>query len=198
MKFRLMTLAALFTVLSSFIAGTVLGNGSDELIALTDQIQNSSPSISFDFGTDQNKTSFKISEDLLFYFTPAQDCYLIVINIGSSGVISVLFPNKFHPESKVEAGKGITIPPASAGFALKAIGPPGKERIKAIVCTDPILTDVTTLQEELNAVGKFRGSVFLTLKDPKSVIMDLRAKLSSLDKNKWAVYDTVIDVFGNE
>lgn len=198
MKSQLMSLAAIFVVLSSFFGGTASANGSDELIALTDQIRNTDSGISFTFGTEQDKTVFKVSEELLFHFNTSQDCHLIVINIGSSGIISVLFPNKFHPESKVEAGIGLMIPPASAGFTLRAIGPPGKERIKAIVTTEPILADIKTLQEEINAVGKFRGSVFLTLKDPKSVIMDLQAKLSSLDKSKWAVYDTVLDVVGNE
>jgi hypothetical protein len=66
--------------------------------------------------------------------------YLVVLNIGPTGNINLLFPNKFTQKTvSISAGQVIDIPDKSAGFNIQVAPPNGKEYIIAYLLEwDPL------------------------------------------------------------
>ena len=173
-------------------SGSVRADPVTELIDLSNKIQNETPGIGFQMWTEGEKTTYQVSDPVVFGFTADRDCYLAVINIGTSGQTTLLFPNKWHPDNKVENGKTYRIPPEGSDYAFKVMGPAGTERVKVIACVEPILGNVQSLQQELKTPVEQSaggGGTFLTMKNPGLVLKDIGFALNRTDPTKWATVD---------
>ena len=82
----------------AFQIQTVFAYTLEDLLKLTKQIQNENPGIELDIKTD--KDEYKVGEDVVIEFTADKDCYVALIDIGTSGRTIILFPNKWHPDNK--------------------------------------------------------------------------------------------------
>src|SRR3972149_5594020 len=51
-----------------------------------------------------DKTKYRIGEPVTFYFTADQDCYITLLDQGTSGTLRVLFPNPYQQDNFVRAG----------------------------------------------------------------------------------------------
>ncbi len=159
----------------------------DDLLKLTSQIKNENPGIKFEIKTDKNE--YKVGEDVVIQFKADKDCYLALIDIGTSGRTIILFPNKWHPDNKIEKDKTYTIPPLGSNFSYRVMTPTGVEHIKALASVDPVLSKVDSLQEELKQpieTKPEKGQVFLSMKDPGVVLKDIGIVFQKLDSSKWA------------
>lgn len=61
-----------------------------------------------------------------------KDAYVTVLDVGTSGKVHVIFPNRFQKDNRVAAGQVIKIPDPRADFAFEVQGPAGTELIKVI------------------------------------------------------------------
>jgi len=184
------------TVLALAVFGLVLATGNvfaadlAELIALADKIKNENPGIQLTLGTD--KKEYQVGEKVAFEFTADKDCYLALIDIGTSGKTIILFPNKWHTENKIEKGKAYKIPADGADFAYRVEGPEGTERIKAIACVEPLLFSVQSLQEELKTPLKDNlqsRDVFLSMKNAEQILKDIGIVMAKADPTKWSTLE---------
>ncbi|MFH0958509.1 MAG: DUF4384 domain-containing protein [Pseudomonadota bacterium] len=174
----------------AFQIQTVFAYTVDDLLKLTKQIQNENPGIEFKLRTD--KAEYKVGEDVVIEFMADKDCYVALIDIGTSGRAIILFPNKWHPDNKVEKGKPYSIPATGSNFSFRVMGPGGEEHIKALASVDPVLSKVESLQEELKQPVETKpekGQVFLSMKDPGVVLKDVGIVFQKLDPSKWATVD---------
>lgn len=81
-----------------------------------------------------DKKTYRIGEPVTFYFYAAKDCYLNLINYGTSGKNRVIFPNRLQKDNFIKGGTTVEIPGAKDDrFVLRVQGPPGTERVKAVV-----------------------------------------------------------------
>lgn len=64
--------------------------------------------------------------------------YLYLLYKDAGGNITLLFPNRFHAENRIEGNKKEVVPSASMDFDLKTMPPFGKETLQAIVTLMPI------------------------------------------------------------
>lgn len=85
-----------------------------------------------------DRTTYRVGEPIHFYFRAERDCYLNLVDINSEGEISLLFPNRFDSNNRVQGGKTYCIPGDNYGFALEAMPPTGSDRIYAIASTRPL------------------------------------------------------------
>ena len=108
---------------------------SDPLIKLANLKQEKQP-FTIDIWTD--KKSYRMGEEIRFYFHSDRDCYLTLIDYETNGNVKVLFPNRYHQNNFIKAGRTYVIPGSEYGFKLKIEAPPGIERIKAIATTEPL------------------------------------------------------------
>jgi len=125
-----------------------------------------------------DKTEYKTGDELVIKFKADRSCYVTIFNMGSSGQITVLFPNRFYGTNHVKANEEYSIPGRFQNFTIKAQGPAGIEKLK-IFATE---ANVPLLPEQYN-VSAFRSI------DPKteaSVTRDLAITIKGLDETAWA------------
>ena len=78
---------------------------------------------------------YRIGDKIVVHFRSDRDCYLTLFNIGTSGKLTVLFPNYLFQNNFITANKIYAIPGDEYRFDYLLSGPPGAERIKAIATT---------------------------------------------------------------
>jgi TolB-like protein len=84
------------------------------------------------------KSRYRIGEAVRFRLKVNRDAYVTLVDVGTSGDVTVLFPNRFHPNHFVRGGEEVLIPPQDAGFRLTVQGPPGTDHVRAIATVEPV------------------------------------------------------------
>lgn len=104
---------------------------------------------------------YEIGSEVTFYLRSNHDCYVMLLDLQTSGGLYVLFPNSYQEENFVRGGRIYTIPSSQHPFSINAGGPTGVEGVKAVAATRPLLLDnlaaapifvaarTASLQEEL-------------------------------------------------
>jgi hypothetical protein len=88
---------------------------------------------------DEKLVQARLGDAIRFNFRSQRDCYLTMVNLGTSGKIVVLFPNRYQPDGRILAGKVYrTETPGEMPFRIRARGPAGRELVKVIATIDPL------------------------------------------------------------
>ncbi|WP_319581697.1 caspase family protein [uncultured Pseudodesulfovibrio sp.] len=91
------------------------------------QIRKIAGHAAYDVKVRTNGTVFRVGEPLNISCTPETDGYLNVVTIQPGDKApTILFPNKFHQDNHVEAGRTVSIPGPTDTFELTASPPVGK------------------------------------------------------------------------
>jgi len=85
-----------------------------------------------------DRPSYRIDDTIRFGLRVNRDAYVTLVNIGTSGDVTIIFPNRFHPTHFVRGGQDVTVPAADAGFVLTVLPPTGFEQVRAIATDEPI------------------------------------------------------------
>jgi hypothetical protein len=136
------------------------------------------------------KSSYRVGESITVFFRSNRDCYLTLLNIGSSGKLTVLFPNGDQRENFTVAGRTYQIPGADAGFEFQLQGPPGLEKLKAIA--------TLTRRELLESNFAPDGSVFWTVPPAEGArnIAVIQRHVTGLPAEQWAEAECEFEVKG--
>ncbi|CAI2716977.1 DUF4384 domain-containing protein [Nitrospina watsonii] len=84
-----------------------------------------------------NQKEYEIGDQIVFSVKAERDSYLTLFDIGSGGDATVIFPNAFHKDNFIRAGRTYEIPAPEYGFKFNIEGPAGLERVKAIATLEP-------------------------------------------------------------
>ncbi|MDQ7824748.1 MAG: DUF4384 domain-containing protein [Candidatus Eremiobacteraeota bacterium] len=126
------------------------------------------------------RSRFKIGEAVKIQFESEKDCYLTLVDIGTSGRVHVIIPSAFNVDNFVKGGRELLYPEGSWDVAAMIQGPTGTERIKAIVTLDPInLFDIDL--RDARAI-----SYTIAESELDSRITKLQKKLDSLESTSWS------------
>jgi metacaspase-1 len=95
---------------------------------------------------DEKYMQAKLGDVLRFHFQAEEDCYLALINVGTSGKVNVLFPNKLYPDGRVVGGqeyrtrsfKGDKAAQIPLTIKLDPKGKAGREFVQVIASREPI------------------------------------------------------------
>jgi len=109
---------------------------------------------------------------------PTRNCYIYLLNIGSSGAITVIFPNAFEPDNFVRAGQKYVIP-STDNYVFEVGGPQGQESVKAIATIEKLNFARLKPGDTDNPFKYYKDDVRDTL---EITMKDLRVK----PLNKWA------------
>lgn len=85
-----------------------------------------------------DKPVYRIGDTIEFSVRVNRDAYVTLINIGASGDVTVIFPNKFHPRHFMRADQTVVIPAPTWNFSFVVQGPAGFDQIKAVASEEPI------------------------------------------------------------
>lgn len=82
-----------------------------------------------------DKALYKAGDLAVFSMSTDVACEITLVNIGSDGEATVLFPNDIEPDGSLQAGQTRTVPAPTASYQLR-LERPGVEAMLAI-CTPP-------------------------------------------------------------
>lgn len=127
---------------------------------------------------------YKIGENIRICVRATTDAYLTLLNIGSDGELTVLFPNKRHQDNHIQMGETYEIPAESYAFDFILEGPVGEDIVKAIVTLDP----EPLLATDFNKSGEFFYNVSATA-TPRTIKVIAR-EVAQRENRKWAASST--------
>jgi outer membrane protein OmpA-like peptidoglycan-associated protein len=81
--------------------------------------------------------SYRQGEKIIINFRTTADGYVTVYDIDTRGNVSILFPNRHHPDNYVRGNQVYTIPNPSYSYDLVVEGPEGIEYVDIVATTDP-------------------------------------------------------------
>ncbi len=142
--------------------------------------------------TDASRRDFFFGEELSFKVKSEEHCYLLLLNLDSTGNIHVIYPNAFHADNRLQAGDLLEIPDQmmrSKEFYLEFGPPVGEEIVLAVASKSPM--DFRSLG--VDHFGKLFEST-TPVDQPLHTRMDLINKIkAALEKKSdtWSS-DTVI------
>lgn len=121
--------------------------------------------------------SYKIGDKINLCFRAEKDCYLTLINYGTSGKLTLLLPNALSQNNFIKAARIYAIPGQDYPFDYILSGPPGTERIKAIA---------TTRRINLMSLTYKKGEVFASSSAAARDISVVAKKIESAIPEEWA------------
>jgi len=107
-----------------------------------------------------NQAQYRIGDRITLGFTTNRDAYVTLVNVGTSGEITILFPNRFSGSHGVKAGRTYSVPEAADNYELAAKGPAGAELVYALATLKPVVFLPTDFQTS--------GRVFQSVTDRAS------------------------------
>jgi hypothetical protein len=101
-------------------------------------MENPSPSFGIKVWMADNKTSFGIGEAVTFHAVADRDGYLTLVDLGTDGTVTVLFPNPHDRDNRVTEGQEIVFPSASMQSEIRAMEPAGRGMVRAFLTPHPL------------------------------------------------------------
>lgn len=108
-----------------------------------------------------DKTTVASGDRIVLTFQADLECYLTIMNVGTSGTVIRLWPNHYTKgDNRIPAATPRQFPDSDAGFVYKIGGPPGVERIIAYATSekDKILGDDEFKRLGQTGFGQFKGN----------------------------------------
>ncbi len=122
--------------------------------------------------------TYRTGDKINLYFRSEKDCYLTLLNYGTSGKLTVLFPNALFKDNFIKGNRVYAIPGEVYPFDYILSGPPGAEKIKAIAATHKFNLIDLTFQE---------GEIFSTSKSATRDICVAAKKIESADSSSFEI-----------
>ena len=98
-----------------------------------------------DFGVrvwmEDEKSSFGIGELITISARSDVDGYLTMVDLGTDGTVTVLFPNQYEPDNRISAGQTTVFPSPAMGFEITALPPVGRGMLRVFVTPEPLDLD---------------------------------------------------------
>lgn len=152
-----------------------------------EDIENPDAGFKVELWTDRKDSVYKVGEEIVFFFKAQKDCRLTLFNIGTSGKVYIIFPNKHQEDNLVKAGKVYRVPAGEAKWVFKASGPAGKELVKAIATLEKteLVSDKDT---------KPAGVVQEVTAPESQISKDIAIALKPVETKKWAEAAKTLEV----
>ncbi len=139
-----------------------------------------------------DKSKVNPGDTVVVNFEADRDCYLTLIDVGTSGKITRLWPNDFSGNDNfVKVDKLYSFPSSSDRFLFRVSGPEGIERIIAIATADK--NAIVSDQDFSESKGGFRSYQ----KGLKDLVVESAERVDSLSSNSnWGTSEAKL-VIGN-
>ena len=132
--------------------------------------------------------AYRIGDAIKVGFSADRDCYLTLLNIGTSGKLTVLFPNATQPDNFIAADSVHEIPGPDDGFEYRLQGPPGREGLKAVATLDKVDLGAAHFTPE--------GDLFRTVSAAEGArdIAVIQTRVTELKHENWTEARTAFTV----
>ena len=117
-------------------------------------LENPARPFALDFTFANGRQTFRIGEPIQFRVRSARDGYLTVVDLGTDGTVSVLYPNESERDGRVHAGQQIVLPTPAMDVEFTATPPAGRGIVRAIVTERPLALPTTEGVTQAEAVER--------------------------------------------
>ncbi len=104
-----------------------------------------------------DRPSYRVGETVRFHFMTNRNAYVTLVNHGTSGRSTLLFPNTFSGSNFVQGGTTYSIPTQGDAFEFKIQSPAGQDFVRIVATDTPWSPSLSTARS---------GAVFRSL-DPQ-------------------------------
>jgi hypothetical protein len=101
-------------------------------------MENPAPDFSLRVWLADGRTTFGIGDAVTFHATADRDGYLTLVDLGTDGTITVLFPNPYDRDNRVRAGEEITFPSERMRSEIRTQPPAGRGIVRAFLTEVPL------------------------------------------------------------
>ncbi len=136
---------------------------------------------------DHPDNTYAFGENVVLNVKTNRDAYLTIVDVGTSGRVHVIFPNRFQTDNRIRAGQTIQVPDPRADFDFQVHGPAGTELIKVIASPDPA---PLFRAGDTEPAGPFKA---LKAGAP-TVAKDLQVILREPRHREWDTYNKIIRI----
>lgn len=128
-----------------------------------------------------DKKSYQIGDMIRFGLRVNRDAYVTLVNIGTSGEVAIIYPNRFHPSHFVRGGQDVIVPPPESGFTLTVQGPAGFDQVRAIATVEPVSLHASDF-------GGRQGTTFRSLDrlQTRDLSVSIKSARDQVAPSKWA------------
>jgi hypothetical protein len=175
-----LVLTAILVFVSSFLYDFAGAQSGREILDEANKIQNDNPAVKLSLTSDNQ--SYKPGDEIKFKLDTDSEGHLTILDIGTSGEVTILFPNQWHPTSKVDKGQ-INLPPENANFRFVVKGPAGPEKVKAILSQEPIIGQFADNPQK----GWQITGPFMKFQNPLQSFKNIAVETQSMPKANWVV-----------
>jgi hypothetical protein len=106
-------------------------------------MDNPAPPFKVSLAFVQASQDFRQRDPIAFRVTSERAGFLTLLDLGTDGTVTVLYPNRFVPEGRIGEGETLDIPTAAMPFRLRASGPEGWGMVRAVVTPQPLTLPAT-------------------------------------------------------
>lgn len=103
-----------------------------------EEIENSKPSFYVRVAVNHEDLTYTEDDLIEATVTSSEDGFLYLFYKDADDNVSLLYPNKFHADNKIEKGKTVTVPENGGNFRMRVVPPFGKEQLLAVVSKKPL------------------------------------------------------------
>lgn len=149
---------------------------------------NNAMSAAVTIWVNHKNNTYAIGDQVIINAKAKRDGYLTLIDVGTSGKIRQLFPNKHQSNNFLKKGDVIQIPAKKANFRYTVTGPTGTELIKAFM---------TTKQGSIygKSANSFNNDIYpLTNLTSQALRKDIVTELNTHHQGGWGEYNKVIRI----
>ncbi|MCA9050593.1 MAG: DUF4384 domain-containing protein [Planctomycetaceae bacterium] len=122
--------------------------------------------------TSDEQRSYTDGQPIVCHVRATEDCFLTIVSVDSAGDITLLLPNRWHPEFRVKGGQTVTIPTRNMGFEFFATEPHGRTLLKVIATKSPLpLRTVSGTKSERVTPEMLKDKGLVPLANTKAVAL---------------------------
>ncbi len=147
------------------LAATTAASFDDVKAVVVEEVRNSDPQFMVRIQADHPDHVYEVGETMNVSVVSEKAGYLYLIYVDATGEASLLYPNKYQKDNRIQAGRKIPVPSANDNFRLRVGEPTGEEILKAVVSLKPLTSGKVV--EARNHFGLELG-----LRDLKAVFVE--------------------------
>lgn len=138
----------------------------------------------------RHEAAYRVGDSVRILFRADRPCHVHLVNVGPSGDLTLLFPNRWASDHRIEAERIYTFPRDEDGFDFQLQPPAGRETVKAVATVAPVHLfgiDPAKLPE-----------LFFTVPEERRLrnIAVLARAVAHLGPEGWSTATCVLDVAG--
>ena len=102
------------------------------------ELDNPAPTFELDFGFNSDDNSFGLGDLVEFHVRSERAGYLTIVDLGTDGSVTVLFPNELDASNRIEPGQAFVLPTPAMRMEFRATPPAGRGIVRAFLTDRPL------------------------------------------------------------